>query len=226
MPLGPRFSLRSHQCSHTLGNVPVSQLLRRIGAEHRQAVAESVIHVAKPFEFGAECLRWICHNAERPEEKRVLSDEGDVAIRRAFASRIREANAAAPLYMAAPLDAPTLYWMWSGQFGAAEVTDALFTRLAAFPNEVDLFLDRYVGESWFVETGLPVRSDFDRENYISVAKIVPPEFIADNLRQRHEIGDVAEYHPDQGTPIAKRIALQFLYIHRLALQEREPPASA
>ena len=208
------------------GGILVSQLLRRIGDEHRQAVAESVIHVAKPFEFGAECLRWICHNAERPEEKRVLSDEGDVAIRRAFASRIREANAAAPLYIAAPLDAPTLYWMWSGQFGAAEVTDALFTRFAAFPNEVDLFLDRYVGEGWFVETGLPVRSDFDRENYISVAKIVPPEFIADNLRQRHEIGDLAEYHPDQGTPIAKRIALQFLYIHRLALQEREPPASA
>jgi predicted KAP-like P-loop ATPase len=212
------------------GGILIANLLRRIDAgPARQELAKVIVDVADPIEFGVECLRWICHNRERPEDKRVLTDEGDIIIKKAVALRIKAANAAAPIYLLHPLDAPTLYWMWQSQLGTADVEEALINRFAEHPSEIDLFLDRYVGEGWLVETGLPVRSDFERRNYDDIATLLPPEYIANNLRERYgRAVTQPAYYLDQDIPIATRIANQFLYIHELALQERnrEPAPGA
>lgn len=202
------------------GGILVSQLLRRLPAgNRRQEAAEEAAHAAEPLSFCYEYMRWISHSDEQPEERRVLSDEGEIAVRVILANRIRDANAQSPLYMACGRDVPSLYWLWGKQHGNQEVGEALLNRFRTSPSDLDAFLDCYVGEGWFVESGLPVRSDFRREQYDSVTAFVPSEFIVGNLMDRFgEELRSPSFHNDENMPIALRVAHQFVFIHN-AVQE-------
>ena len=69
-----------------------------------------------------------------------------------------------------------------------------------------------------------------RESYDAIAQLLDPEVIVSNLRARYggEI-DTAEYHHEDDVQIARRIALQFAFIHRNFVAERvqvvQEPAS-
>jgi len=103
----------------------------------------------------------------------------------------------------------------------ADVTEALLGRFAEYPAEVDSFLDRYVREGWISETGLPIRSDFERRNYENVAELISPEYVAMYLRGRYNV-DVANpvFHCPDDTLVEKRITNHFLYLHNLSTQSQ------
>lgn len=116
--------------------------------------------------------------------------------------------------MQQPKDAASLYWHWAHQRGREQVAAALTGRFDNAPQEVDAFLDCFVGEGWDMESGLPRRSDFDRENYDSVSRLVAPEYIAVNLRQRFGAElDAPNYYLNDEMPVARRFAHQFMFVH-------------
>lgn len=204
------------------GGILASQLLRRLpDSNRRQEAAEAAAQVVAPLNFCQEYLRWISHSDDRPEERRVLSDEGEVAVRSILANRLRDAETESPLYLAFGRDTSSLYLIWAKHSGAQVVGEALLARFQLAPADVDAFLDCYVGEGWIVESGLPVRSDLRREQYDSISELVPPEFIVANLIER--FGDELKtptYHCDDNMPIARRIAHQFAFLHNAVLIER------
>jgi len=204
------------------GGILVSQLLRRLPSGNpRQKAAEEAARIAEPLTFGVECMRWISHSDDRPEERRVLTNEGEIAVRAIFANRIRDAETESPLYLTVGRDAPTLYWLWAKQMDNEAVGKILLSRFRASPTDVDAFLDCYVGEGWFMESGLPVRGDFRRDQYDSLTQLVPADFIATNLIGRY--GDELaspSYHNDDAMPIARRTAHQFVFIHNAVQAER------
>lgn len=197
------------------GSILMSQLLRKIlDRAERQRVAQQLIATAEPVAFAMESLRFIRHNPERAEEERILNEEDDVALRKALAHRVAALNATAPLYLVAPKDARVLYWTITSEIGGEDLARSLTERFEAHPDEVDRFLDCFVGEGWYVETGLPVRSDLDQECYNNIAKLVPAEVIVQNLRTRYgEHIASAGYRYTDETPLSERFAHQFMNIH-------------
>jgi hypothetical protein len=210
------------------GGILASQLLRRLPAGNlRQEAAEEAARVAEPLNFCYEYMRWISHSADRPEERRVLADEGEVAVNAILADRIRDAEGHSPLYIKYGRDAPSLYWLWAKQKGNQAVGEVLLNRFRTSPGDVDAFLDCYVGEGWLIESGLPVRSDFRREQYDSISAYVPSDFIVVNLMDRFgEELRTPSFHNDNSMPIARRIAHQFVFIHNAVQQEQSAPANA
>ena len=144
-----------------------------------------------------------------------------------MAERIRAQAAKSPLYQTFGRDAPRLYWFWNKQDGGEAVGTQLRTRFEANPNEVDSFLDTFVGEAWGMESGLPRRADFRREAYDAVARLINPDFIVANLKQRYgaELDTPTFYH-DSETRLARRIADQFTYIHLKVDEEKAQPGAA
>lgn len=202
------------------GGILISQLLRRVATTQRQHVAENIVQIAEPLGFGLECLRWMQHSEDRPEERRVLSDEGELSIKDLLAQRVSAADNASPLYLRFPKDCPSLYWLWRSSGAELAVTAALESRLAAVPDEVDAFLDCFVGEGWEMESGLPVRSSLNRRNYDSISELVSSDFIVANLRARYGVElDEPQYHPAGEFSIARKIAHQFMAIHNQVAQE-------
>lgn len=204
----------------------ISQLIRRIPLSDRQSAAEAVLGAAHPMAMGMECVRWLTHSKDTPEERRVLPDEAADVLYQQFAVRIRDANEVEPLFMQAGRDAPNLYWYWQHGRNREEIEEGLRELFDKDPAKLDDFLDTYIGEGWEVESGLPVRSDLRRETYNSVASIISPDYVFDNLRTRYgaELDD-PQYYQD-GKP-ARITAHQFASIHLTVLAEQLPqPADA
>ncbi|MDQ3777116.1 MAG: hypothetical protein M3461_23565 [Pseudomonadota bacterium] len=77
------------------------------------------------------------------------------------------------------------------------------SRFEANPNEVDSFLDTFVGEAWGMESELQHRADFRRDAYDAVARLIDPDFIVANLKQRYGAElDAPTFYHDSETPLA------------------------
>lgn len=205
------------------GGILVSKLLRRIldpGA--RQRAAEEVIDSAKPLGFGMECCRWIHHHEGRHEGERIFPDDIEEILNQRLAQKICDSDTELPLFASDPKDMPSLYWLWNKHLGNASVRKALSAHFETDPTGVDTFLECFVGEGWFVESGLPVRSDFERRSYDSVADLITPELIAENLRTRfgNALRDPV-YYPEEHLSPALKTAHQFMYIHQQVLNNPE-----
>lgn len=197
------------------GGILVSQLMRRVEqGRRRQHEAERIVQIANPVTFGGECLRWIQHSPDTPEDRRVLADGGELLLRKILAQRIAAENATNPIYLRYPKDAPSLYWLWNKESDKEEISKLLEERFNTEPAEVDAFLDCFVGEGWEMESGLPRRSALDRGSYDSISRLISPEYIVLNLKQRHGAGlDNPQYYPDDRMALAKKMAHQFVFIH-------------
>lgn len=199
----------------------ISQLIRRIPLSDRQSAAEAVLGAAFPLAMGMECARWLTHSADRPEERRVLPDGADEALYHLFAVRIRDADDVEPLFMQAGRDAPNLYWYWQHGRNREEIEARLREVFDKDPAKLDDFLDTYIGEGWEVESGLPVRSDLRRESYDSIASLISPNYVFDNLRTRYGAELDAPQYYQTGEP-ARITAHQFASIHLSIVAEQLP----
>lgn len=199
----------------------ISQLIRRIPLSDRQSAAKTVLEVAFPLAMAMECARWLTHSEDRPEERRVLPDGADDALYHLFAVRIRDADEVEPLFMQAGRDAPNLYWYWQRGRNREEIEARLREFFDKDPAKLDDFLDTYIGEGWEVESGLPVRSDLRRESYNSIASIISPNYVFDNLRTRYGAELDAPQYYQNGEP-AGITAHQFASIHLSVVAEQLP----
>ncbi|MCI1011387.1 AAA family ATPase [Pseudomonas oryzihabitans] len=205
----------------TCAGILISQLIRRIPLSDRQSAAEAVLGAAFPLAMGMECVRWLTHSEDRPEERRVLPNGADDVLYQLLAFQIRNADDVEPLFIQAGKDAPSLYWYWRHGRNREEIEARLHEIFDQDPVKLDEFLDTYVREGWAVESGLPVRSDLRRESYDSIASIISPNYVFDNLRTRYGAElDAPQYYQD-GEP-ARMTAHQFASIHLSIVTEQTP----
>lgn len=208
------------------GAILVSRLVRRVPqGQAREALAENVIENAAPLPFAFECLRWIRTDPGEANQERIVSVECEERLRRLLTDQVRARVQARPLYLEFGEDTHCLYWIWNEDAGGHEVSNHLRERFVQHPEEVDDFLDTFVGEQWGMMDGLPSRADFRRDSYDAIARLIDVDVIFANLRGRYGAElDNAEYHHDSQVPIAKRIALQFAHIHQRVREERAQAA--
>lgn len=199
----------------------IADLLRQVPAGNlRQAEAERAIQIAKPVGFAMECIRWIRKYDDTPPEKRVLTDEGEASLNAILITRIEEADTVSPIFMSHPKDAPSLYWSWADGTSVDHVRQKLEVLFNAAPEQLDGFLGCYVGEAWSMESGLPRPADFRRNQYDSVSHLIPAEYVAANLRLRYgEELDVPQNYPPDTMAQPRRIAHQFITVHKAVLAE-------
>jgi len=200
----------------------ISELLRQVPAGvERQMEAERIMNIATPVGFALECLRWIRHYENKPQERRVLADEGEAPLRTILSARIDTADAESPLFIAHQKDARPLYWTWADTASVPHVRQRLITLFDAAPEMLDTFLGCYVGESWAMSSGLPSPGDFGRDEYDSVTHLIPGAYVAANLRLRYgEELDSPQHYPRDTLMQSRRIAHQFMTVHHDVLEEQ------
>lgn len=199
----------------------IAGLLRQIpvGVD-RQTEAEHLFNSVTPIGFALECFRWVRHYENKSEEKRVLTDEGEVLVKSILTRRIAEADQDSPLFLSHPKDAPSLYWAWIDGYSLSAVRRTLESHFNSKPEQLDDFLACYVGEAWGVESGLPRVADFSRNQYDSVCALISAEFIVENLRLRYgaELETPQDY-PSEAMAQPRRVAHQFMSVHQHVTQE-------
>ncbi|NKA95838.1 NTPase [Ralstonia solanacearum] len=203
----------------------VAHLLRLLPVgDERETAATQVAQTSTPLSFALECYRWIRHSDEDPELRRILSPEAERRLERSIVDRIATQAGRVPLFSSEGRDTGSLYWFWNDQARDGSVAAHLSSVFSANGENVDLFLDTFVGEAWDMTTGLPHRADFMRESYNTIAGMIDPLIILNHLRQRHGVEiDTADYYSNDRTPLALRIARQFSVLHRAAMEQQANP---
>ncbi|MEK7602216.1 MAG: P-loop NTPase fold protein [Patescibacteria group bacterium] len=221
----PREKAMFSDWSFSQAAILVSALVKRVPAgKRRDDLARELMRSATPLAFAFECLRWLGKDPEDKDDDRVLLEAMEKEIGAILAERIKEDAAKGPLYKTYGSDTPRLFWAWHHYGNQAQVKKYLEDSFDAQPNDVYDFLDTYVGVSWGIENGLPSRSEFQRESYNSIEKMISPDFIMAKLRiQFGSELDNPEYYQTKDTPIQKQLAHQFAICHSKAVSERKPP---
>jgi hypothetical protein len=205
----------------------VTSLVKQVrDVRARDRIALAIAETAEPLTFASECLRCMRRTADHAEEDQILSQDGDQSMRLALVDRIRSQAAAGSLHRTFGRDAHGLYWLWAQQ-SAAEAASDLRGRLQEDPVEVDALVDSFAGEAGGQIDGLSQDADISREAYDAIAQLIDPQSVAEALMQRHgsDLGSGDFYRHDT-SDTARRIAHQFVWMHRRVAQELAEQAAA
>lgn len=201
------------------------KLVKRLPAGgDRENLAREIIRDANPLTFAVECFRWLRSDEKELEPERLLPVAVEEELGGLLAGRIREAAQAQPPYIAWPDESPSLLWLWTRYGPEGEARAYLQARFTGNPTEAVRFLTTYVPTAWGGESGLPHKSDFMRDGYDGVAKIIDPEVIARHLASIYGAElESDEYHLPRDMPLETRVARQFAYIHRKVTASKDNP---
>jgi len=194
----------------------------------RLSLGEAIVKEGEPISFAAECLRWMRTSEEETKDDRIFSKNEEQLLEQIIVSRIRDISKDKLLYRSFPRDAPLLLSIWS-RYGSRDETEHYLTdSFQSKPEEVIEFLKCYVPTSWGLESGLPHKDNFRREQYDSVARVVNPDNILEALKRLYGSKlDSPEYRElDDSLDIYEVIAYQFAHIHYLVKSEMEKADSA
>lgn len=199
----------------------IKQIVNRLpSGPARWAVIQKVLQVATPLPFAAECLRWLYHDheAKSDEDSNVVEADDNPRMESIVVQRVVAAHNVQPIYIQFGRDAPWLLWLWN-RSDPEDSKVALQLRFGQHPEEVDAYLECYVGEGWEIESGLPVRGRFEQRHFNQVDQIVGANYVMDNLARRY--GDDLDHlqdYPPQEWQVARKVAHQFTLIYRSVQQ--------
>lgn len=195
----------------------IARLLRRIpDREVRARKAEEIVRQATPVVFAMECLRWMSPGRDEEEDQYLVPQQVLDRLGLLLAERIRQADDQSPLYSQFGSQARELYWHWHTE-NPTEAAARTLAHLDQRPEEVDRFLEVYAREAWGLETGLPTRADFSREDYAAISRLVSADQIVHRLQGRYGAElDEPQYHHDPDVDVPRRLAHQFMFVHLAA----------
>lgn len=209
--------------SYRQAAILIARLIRRQDSTQRVNFAVDTIEQTDSLAFGFECLRWLRKGEKESEEDRILSKENETKVAQVLVARIEKSAQEAPLYRTHGRDAGAFLWLWNRYGNTGDLSKYLRSRIDSGIAEIDEFIDVYVGLAWGMESGIPHRSDLDRDQYNAIAQIIDPGYIVEKLRERHKDAlDDTEFHQSEGVPLPLKFARQFAFVHRVASGEKEP----
>jgi len=164
---------------------------------------------------------------EKEGDNRIFSKNEEQILEQIIVSRIRDISSGDKLlYQDSSKDARLLLSIWSHCGSKDETGRYLTNSFQSSRENVIEFLKCYMPTSWELESGLPRRGDFGREQYDAVAEVVNPDNILNaleelygselNLPEYQELNDSLDIEDTN-----KVIAYQFVYIHHLVKNEGE-----
>jgi predicted KAP-like P-loop ATPase len=197
--------------------------------QHPYSLLESYIKEV-PVNYAAEILRWARVNSEKSKDSGedfvpLLSSNQVENLGRLVAERIKKYTKTHYIQVDFPDDVAHLMWIWK-KWGEKSDIQKYFTRSFNSSNDRAIeFLMSYVSDAWSIETGIKTRSDFRREAYDEIAKLVDPGIFVKPLIQLFgkEVneGDYESYRSNKNNDDKFRIAQQFLYMHRTVTSENK-----
>jgi len=201
----------------------IAQLVKNLpkGTE-RLSLGKAIVEEGKPISFAAECLRWMRTPEEQEGDNRIFSRNEEQILEQIIVSRIRDISGDKLLYRDfPPKDAPLLLSIWSHYSSKDETDHYLTNSFHSSRENVIEFLKCYMPTSWELESGLPRRGDFEREQYDAVVKVVNPDNILEAFEKLYGSKlDSPKYRElDDSLDIYKVIAYQFVHIHYLVKNE-------
>ena len=203
----------------------ISNLLRIIAAgAERVAFVESLLQVAEPLWFAAECLRW-CRVTDEPEKesKNALTKQEMASAIRVLVRRVKKRSADGhPLFDPDIGQELSLLIAWRRAEERDPVEAHLVSVFEQDCNQVSRFLRSEVPLAWGEKQG-PSVSDVTEDVVKNIEFLIDLNTLADWVR-RCCPGDFddPQFYFDEGTSVDRRLAEQFMCLYKRRQSNEEP----
>lgn len=199
------------------GALLASRLLERVDAENRVDVASTMVSSAASIPFAVEVLRWV-----RPQEGQVptltLEQTADVAA--VLVERVVEVWEGDDPFANLGRGAAETLHIWGTYGDLDQLRASLSRRIAADLSDAFRLMTAFLGHAWSMETGVPQVPEFRREAYNAIGEYIDVADLFARLQER--FGDnlgTGEFYAFGDLPLEERLANEFAFIHRVALEE-------
>jgi hypothetical protein len=197
-------------------SILIVQLAKNILQEDRLTFAEKVLSNAVPLPFAVECLRWFRTGEKKDDSERLFTSAIEDELGKLVAGRIASIAKESTIYMEYGRDAPLILWAWS-HWDRKETTEAHVRQaLETKPETVTELLRTYIPTAWGMESGLPIKGDFEREQYDSLSKTIDPDIVYNSIERLYGKQFLDTFDPTtiEGRNFEEKVALQFSQVHR------------
>ncbi len=176
-----------------------------------------------PINYAAQLLQWVRVNSENDKDKPdfvpLISEDQVHELGKILATRIKTYTKNHHVQTDYPNDVASLMWIWQKWGDSKDIQKYLEESFKKDPKLAIQFLQAYVGHGYEMTTGKPIRSDFRRESYDSIAAAVDPGLFVGPLTKEFgdEVNQAIEYpdgHFNTDKTFEYLVAEQFMYLYR------------
>lgn len=182
-----------------------------------------------PLDYAEQLMRWIRVDTEKQKKEEdfvpLITEVQLKEIGELFAKRIKDYAASNDLINDFAKELPAILWNWNNWGKKKDIEAYVRKALAADAKNANTFIVSYTGNAFEVESGRRSRSEFRRESYNEIAKLIDPGVFIEPLKKVH--GDDIDadldefpynrFNKDESDD--RLTAKQFIYDHKIAVQE-------
>ncbi|MFI5710566.1 P-loop NTPase fold protein [Kribbella sp. NPDC051620] len=194
--------------------VLVRDLLGQVAVDERGDLATSLVRDAQHLPFAVELLRWLRPQADH-QERAVLSMEACEAAGQVLADRLLEVWCAGDPFTRLARKASASLHVCALYGDGEALRNCLRSRIDDDVAFAFALMRSFLGQSWSIDTGLPLVPHMRREGYEALRDYVDPDWLFPRLQQ--SLGDSIGEGEEPSQPSDDedlRLADQYARIHR------------
>lgn len=202
----------------------INDLLRNIKDKAiRVEHAKNIIKESIFLNFSMEIFRWLDRKNEEKPEKDAFSDEEIDCIVEPLVKKINdETQNNENIISKYPNECERIFYIWK-KYKNQDVEKYLEKLFVEVKKSVFMFLENYTPTAWGMESGISHKSDFKRDQYDSVVRIIKPSIIINAMKK--DLGSLPEtsdeYPHFSGDSREIKLAKQFMWLHAHVNNETE-----
>ncbi len=160
-----------------------SNLIQTIPSQgERLGAAQAVMNTNGPLSFGAEFLRCLPFVGKAGPGRTALTEPEIADLGAILAQRIAKAISTNPDYASYGRKITTLLYLWNKYGPKDEMAEFFKKQFGEHKEDAIKLLDSIVGRVWGLESGLSMKSEFDRSDFDSNAQSIEPTILLEALK--------------------------------------------
>lgn len=202
----------------------INDLLRNVKDKTMRVThAKNIIEKSISLNFSMEIFRWLDKEDEEKPEKDAFSNTEIDAIAEPLINKISiEVENKENIITKYPDNCRMIFYTWK-KYKNKDVELYLETLFKKVEKSVYMFLESYTPTAWGMESGISHKSNFERDQYNSIVKIIEPSIVINAIEKElgstPEISEEYPYFSDEPREI--KLAKQFMWLHAHVSNETE-----
>lgn len=200
----------------------ISRLVKLVPKDKgRFDLAKAILKEGESISFVSECFLWMRASKEH-EEDRMFTKEEEAHLGGIVADRIEALSKKESILLNFPKGGSRLLSIWFDWGDKAKVQKYLTDLINSNPQNAILLIRSFLSRSYSMETGVPVKTDFERNGYDAIKRVIDPEILINGLTKLFEkLNDEAYRHlgDTKDENEEKILAEQFAFIHNKVKSE-------
>lgn len=204
----------------------ISSLIQNQSINNREKLACDCIDNSPSLDFKLEIFQWLKRKDDDKPEQEAFSDESINIIGKHLGNSIIEELGDTDITLVYPNLVSYIFYILNKYVNHNFANDYITKQILKDDLVLVRILESYVPTSWGMESGLPHKSNFEREQYNHLAEVLDTKIIIENLEKYFPsfFESIEDDFPRDYDDIKEKSTLfikQFIWLHKYITKEAE-----